>query len=457
MSERSVINTLAGQAAPLLTSDVRDTSSIVQHSLFQPTEWSKATPFVIDELRVPANNPFGFQADINFEYCKTATLLGDLAMELIIPPHQITNTLNPQQPVGDAYFVDHLGYAFIDTFTTNYAQNRVMEHNKYDLYFRYRQRHTRETQEHYNVIVFGDQTTQDRRVLLQQGTPQGQPLIVPIDYSFSFAPNESLPLVSLSQRVRWTLRSEAFSNLVVRPLDGSSTVTALGNWSVNLLLTLYHVCGAESDHFLNMTNDIDGLTYMIHQGQIQKSNLLAFTQSNVTQTIQLNNINRAIKNLKWALLPVHLQDNTGRNDYFMFNPQPPLPLPPGPGVAPGMAPYNPIIQWGLKATSLIIQRTKDNHFDRFYQRRRLFPSPPGESIFEQSYSLYPLALNSSLGFLDYNNLCNPNLEILFGVGGTAIDPDDVTQTQPQRLLLIVWADDYNFWYLNRGNWVRAFN
>lgn len=458
MSERSVINTLAGQAAPLLTADVRYGIVITRHSLFQPVEWTKSTPFIVDEVRVPANNPFQFGGDCNFEYTKSATLLGDVALRIEIPPHTVTNTVNPLNPPGAAYFVDHLGFAFIDKLDLNYAQNRLYEHNKYSLYFRYRQRHTKETTEHYNQIIFGDKTTAERTALLLNGTPQGQPLYVPLDYEFSFAPHESIPLVSLSQRVRWTLRSENFSNLIVRPTDGTANVTfPAGGWRVEMALTVYHVCGAESDHFLKLTDNEYGLCYMIHQDQMQKSNVISFRTDNTTQVIQIANINRAIKNLKWALLPFHLQDNTGRNDYFMFNPQPPLPLPPGPGVAPGMALYNPIISWQMKSQSMIIRRQCDNNYDRFYIRRRLYPSQPGESIFEQSYSMYPLAINTSVGFLDYNNLNNVTLEILFGVGGTGIDPDDVTQTTAQQLLVIIWADDYNFWYLNRGNWTRAFN
>lgn len=455
MSERNVINTLAGQAAPLLCADIRSVAAIETASLFQPTEWAKSTPYVIDEIAVPLCQPFNFGADCTFEYTKSATLLLRADLEITIPPHTVANTVNPANPPGQAYFVDHLGFAFINNLELHFGQNKVYDHGKYDLYFRYREKHLFETRDHINEMIYGDKTTAERTALLLNGTQPGQPLIVPLDYCWTQTPTSSLPLVSLSQRVRWTLRSENLDNLIVHPIDGTTVVTPQGQWQVRLLLKVAHLTGAESNHFLEMTANVRGLTYLIHQSQRQFTTVIATQTSNATVPVQLGNINRAIKILRWALLPLHLMDNTGRNDYFMFNPQPPLPLPPGPGVNPGMTPYNPVVSWRLEATGLLVQRQIDNAYNRYLLRMDAFPSSPGESVFWQSYTMAAIAPNCTMGFIDYNNLPNPTLMINLGVNGTGVDPDN--GLLDQKLVVIVVADDYNFWYLNRGNWSRAFN
>lgn len=454
MSERSVINTLAGQAAPLLCCDVRSKGDIESCSLFYPTNWCKSTPFVIEEFAVPLSNPFGFGADCTFEYTKSATILLRSDLEITIPPHTVTNTLVPANPPGQAYFVDHLGFAFIDRLELHFGQNKIFDHSKYDLYMRYREKYLDETRDHINEMVFGDKTTAQRTNLLLNGTPAGQPLIVPLDYAWAQTPTSGLPLVSLSQRIRWTLRSENLNNLIVHPIDNTAVVTPQGNWQVRLLLKVVHLTGSESQCFLEKTMATSGLTYLIHQSQRQLSDTIS-SGRNAVKSIQLGNINRAVQILRWALLPIHLQDNTGRNDYFMFNPQPPLPLPPGPGVTPGMNPYSPIVSWGLTATGLTVQKDIDNYYNRYLLRFDLFPSAPGESIFFQCYSMGPIAPNCTLGFLDFNNLPNPTLVIQLGQNGTGLDPDN--NLLEQQLLVVIIADDDNFWYLNRGNWSRAFN
>lgn len=456
MPERPALSTLAGQAAPLLFTDVRVALNIMQNSLFAPLEWSKCTPYVKDHIKVSSSVPFNYGADVNFEYVKSASVLLDSALSIQLPTHTITNTLNPLNPPGQAYYVDHLGFSFINRLELQYGQNRVYDHDKYDLYFRYRERNTREIMDLENDCIFGDKTSAERTNLLLNGTPIGQPLIVPLDYCWDGNTNCCLPLICLSQRVRWVLRSEPFSNLLVRPTDGSATVTANGPTQVELLLTVGHVSGAESDHMLRLTNDVSGLTYLIHQAQRQYTEVISSLVSG-ERSILMTNFNRALKIVRFALLPFHLQDNTGRNDYFMFNNNPPLPLPPGPGVNPGMNPYSAIVNWRIEATGLVIQRVIENLYSRAYLRRHCFPSPHGESIFFQAYSHLPLCKNTTDGFMDYNNLPNPTLHITLGQNGTGIDPDDVTGTLPQRLLCIIHADDYNFWYFNRGNWSRAFN
>lgn len=455
MPERNAINTLAGQAAPLLLGDVSTPEGIMTHSLFQPTEWSKATPFVVDCIRIPCNSPFAFEIDVTAELTKCATLLIDASFEVLIPPHVVTNTLNPANPPGAAYFVDYLGYSFFNHISIHFGQNKVFDHNKDDLYFSFAERYTDETRSHILPIIYGDATTADRTTLLLNGTQPGKPMIVPIDYAWSLSPTSALPMVSLSQKIRWTFKAENLQHLIVHPIDGSANVeVAPGRkWDVNLLLQVVHTSGAESDHFLRMVSGVDGLTYLINQAQRNKE-AISTTQQGVV-SVNIKNINRAIKILRFALLPSHLQDNTGRNDYFMFAPQPPLPLPPGPGVNPGMSPYSPIVEWAIKACGLIIQREIGNSYNRYQMRFPMFPSRAGEEIFFQSYSMMPLAPNSTLGFMDYNNLPSCNLEVQLGVGGTGVDPD--SPNSPQRLILILNALDYNFWYFNRGNWTRAFN
>ena len=120
-----------------------------------------------------------------------------------------------------------------------------------------------------------------------------------------------------------------------------------------------------------------------------------------------------------------------------------------------MTPYNPLVNWRIEATGLVIQRQIENLYSRAYLRKNIFPSPHGENIFFQNYAYLPLAKHTTDGFMDYNNLPNPTLHLTFGVGGTGVDPDN--NLIAQRLLVIVHADDYNFWYFNRGNWSRAFN
>lgn len=456
MPERPVISTLAGQASPLLFDDVREKLRVLQVSPFTPLMWDKCTPFVVDHVRVGSNTPFGWGNDVNFEFQRLASVLLDSALEIKLGPTQVTNGLVPANPPGQAYYVDHLGFAFINTLELHFGQNKVFDHDKYDLYFHYRERHAREIVDLYDDCIYGDKTTAERTQLLLNGTPEGKPLIVPLDYIWDGYTKGSLNLLCLAQRMRWVLRSESLSNLVVRPLDGTTNIAQATLPVVTLLLTVGHVSGAENDVMLLSTNsDSAGITQMIHQSQRQYSQVISTVANNAAPYVPINNFGRALKQIRWALLPFHLQDNTGRNDYFMFAPQPPAPIPPGPGVAPGMAPYTPVVNWRIEANALVIQRTIENLYSKAYLRKNIYPSPHGEEIFFQTYSLLPLAKNCAYGMLDYNNLPNPQLIIQLGTGGTGIDPDD--GVSPQRLLVIIHADDYNFWYFNRGNWTRAFN
>lgn len=448
MPERNALATLAGQAAPLLLAEVEDRESIQYNSFFHPREWTKCTPHVCDEVVISPSNPFAFGIDCNFQYCKSAALIKDASLRIVAAPNTVTSSdINPP---GPAYYVDWLGYAFIKKMVMSYGSNTLYDLDKYDLYFRSRWRHTRETIDAIADCVLGDATTAERTQALVNGTT----LEVPLDLPFSRSTYKRLPVVSLSQKLQFTLTSEEFSNLIVRGVGSNAVVTPNTNWQVFLVLQVVHLSGAEVDHFLQMTNHMKGLTYMIAQSQRQRSTTFANSQNNVSLQTQITGVNRAIKLITFALLPSHLQDNTGRNDYFMFNPQPPLPLPPGPPTA-GMTPYNPILSWSLEATGLIIQRIILEKYNRVYQRMQKFPSPHGEFIYHQSYAMYPLAEDSSSGFQDYNNLPTPTLILNFGVGGTGVDSDN--PANPQTLVLILQAEDINFWYVNRGNFSRSFN
>lgn len=438
MPEKSVITSLVGVAAPLLTCDTSQPDYIVQDSPWVPRDWYKSTPFVRDELILQPTNSSKLGVELQFELPKLASVVSNICLRTVVPAHTVV-------PAAPAYFTDAPGFAIIEYFHTNFGSNQVYTTQDIDLYIRFSKFQEYEDQLAISATTFADTTTAQRSALLLNGDADGlyTPLWQPLDMDTSTA----LPLVVLSQKTRFLLKTRPLANIVYNP--SASVITPAQDYDFTLLLEVIHTTGDESNFLLMMSQQSNGIAYMIHQHVRQDSGQYANTQNGFQIIDKMSGITKPIMVIYWALIPSRLRNNTGFNDFYMFAPQP-VPLP------PGMNTYNPVQSWSIEANGQIVQRTINRKYNIFYQHYRKHKSLAGEDIFFQDYtSAGPTLCNAATGYLDYTNLNNATLRVTLGTGGTGLDPINVGQ--PQQLTVIYNALDYNFHYFHSGNWTRAFN
>lgn len=438
MPERQAISALVGVVSPLLTINSQDEAQLDLYSPFQPRDWQKAPAFVLEEFEAGPNNPPGLNQEIIWELGKVATGYYDCVLRIIVPPVTIP------QGVTAAY-VDFLGFAWIEEFLLLYGQNQNYRTRDLDLYLKYLYFLTDEKRYCIDRAVMGNQSFAERSANLANGYT----LYIPLYLPFSLDTTDTTPIVSLSQKVRHNLRLKPLVQVIQQsPANTITSFNANTNIQVDLICTMVHTTGDESDLFLKKALRDQGMSYMIHQPIIQASDQIATLQTGSQQRIKMSNITRAISWLTWQTIPVALTNNQGQNDIFMFNPNP-VPVP------PGMNAYQPFTRWEITANGLIIKRIGDTEYNRLYVKQGLFPSQCGAYSYVQAYSLVPTAPNAALGFMDYQNLNNATLSIITGNGGTG--PSVADPQQPQSLLVILVAWDYNFWMFQGGDWSRTFN
>lgn len=438
MPEKSVITSLVGVAAPLLTCDTSDYENLVRDSPWVPRDWYKTTPFVRDELTLQPCHNSTIGVELQFELPKLASVVSNIALRTVVPASTVV-------PAAPAYYIDFPGFAIIEYFTTHFGSNQVYTTHDRDLYVRYSKFLEFEDQNAVGKCVYGDTTIAERSALLLNGDADGMytPLWQPLDMCTSNA----LPLVCLSQKTRFLLKTRPFANIVFNP--NAATITPQQNFDFTLVLEVIHTTGDESNFLLQMSQQDDGIAYLIHQHVRQDSGQYANQQNGFEIIEKMSGITKPIMVLYWALAPTRLVNNTGFNDYYIWNPDP-VPVP------AGMNPYSPIVSWSIEANGQIVQRTIRNKQNRLYAHYRKHKSLGGESIFFQDYtSDGPTLCNQATGYLDYSNLNNPTLRVIMGTGGTGADPINVGQAQ--SLTVIFNALDYNFHYFHSGNWTRAFN
>lgn len=443
MPERQVITSLTGTASPLLTVDTANRAALDYSSFWLPREWKKSTPFVVDEIEIPANGQTGLGIDMQFEMPKFGHLVFDLCYRWVAPPRAVSVGSN-------AFYDDFLGYAALDYFRVLFSSNMLFDRQSQDLYFKFRQTYTQEKAAAIDFLVRGDQTIAQRTADFLNGVELWVDMMLPFSTHFNMA----LPIVVLSQKTRFQMRMHPLNNIVnIQPFGGGGTVSTPNNGQdlFQLWVKVVHVTGNESDMLIAMSRSDSGIAYMIHQPVRQAVDDFASTQNGFVIYEKLSGITKPIRYLEWALVPTKLINQSGRQDQFFFAPQPVIgPFP------PGATPYSPIVGWRITANGQIVQRFVHRNYNRVYDHVKWNESPFGDEIFRQFYSMYPHSVNSACGYLDYTTLNNPVLEIITGTGGTGTDPD-LGPPAAQSLRVVVNCEDYNFWFLKSGNWSRTFN
>lgn len=443
MAEKSLLTSLIGPSAPLLSQNASDMEQLDDGSMFLPRRWHKSTSFLIDDQVLGPLNPSAYGVDVNWELGKQGTFLGQMYLRSTYPPATI---VGPGQPA----YVDWLGYAQIEHFQTNFGTNKLYDVIDYDLYFRMRTTKCLEELDSEQRTNLGDSTTAQRNTALVNGVELITDLMQPFTCTdHSKMMDKAYPLLALAQKTRFTLRLQNIANLLQVPAGTTATV---GAPTLELLLSLVNTTADEGSALVALSQQTDGVTYMIHQRIRQQSDIIQIASvTGGTANINLTALTKPLKVLYWALVPSHLRDNTNRQDKFFFSPQPTLPIP------AGMTPYKPVSSWAIESGGQIVQRSITNQYDKITKFGYHHPSPVGDEIFHESFSLNPVCLNEAHGFLDWTNLNNPRLSIVFP-STTGVDTDSLTvPPAAQTLNLIVNALDYNWWYVKAGSITRAFN
>jgi hypothetical protein len=442
MPERQVITALTGTAAPLLTVNAANPRELDYGSFWLPREWKKCCPFVCDFQRLDANGQSSLDVEMNFELPKICNCVNDLIIEANFPSNTVT-------PLGATIsYSDWTGFALMDYFSIHFGANQVYFRRPLDLYLRVRKQLGIERLESIRQQVYGDRTTAQRTALFQNGTGHS-PLLIPVYLPFSDDPMMSLPILCLSQKTRFVFRTKPLVNFIQNIVPGGATFVTNGMYDFHLLCNVIHTTGSEGEHLLNLSRQASGIAYMIHQNARQEDSDYASEVTNFEIKQQLSGITKPLVSLSWMLIPTRLVNNSGFNNYFFFNPAPPLPIP------FGMNPYSPILTWEIIANGLVIQRRIRRTYTTYHIYDMYDKGFAGEDIYTQNYSQWPHSVNTAMGYLDYTNLNNATLNITLGVGGTGVDP--IVPTMAQQLRLIINALDYNFWFFKGGNWTRTFN
>lgn len=445
MPEKQVITALTGTAAPLLTVDVSITEELDFSSIFLPRSWKKCVPYVTDVHVLDPHTNTQLQTlsgtGLTFELAKVAALVDDVFLEVELPPHQIT-------PAGaPVSYVDWLGLSFWRECKMDYNGNTVYNLHPMDEYLRIRKTLGVERLDSMERRCYGDRTTAQLQTLFQNGTGTTR-LTVPLYFPFGDDPMQAIPIVDLSQRLRWHFEMRMLKDLIHNTQN--ATVTPLGTYNFKMVFNLVQVTGDETKFFIGLSEEATGITYMVHGYQNDRRDGYAVAAgSNQKIYHHLPSMSRPLVYLNWCLIPTNLINDSGTNDLFFFNPNPPNPVP------AGMNAYLPIEHWGIESNGQIIQRKVTRDYTTFYNYDRYNKGFSGEDQFDQFYAYYPHAVNAATGYLDYANLSNPKLEIHLGALGTGVDPNN--NALPQKLTLIVTGKDYNFWFIKGGNITRCFN
>jgi len=445
MPERQLITALTGTSAPLLVVDVSIAEELDFSSIFLPRPWKKTAPYVTDVFYLDPNGQHPLTAligqEINFELPKSATAVDDVFLRVQLPGHSIA-------PIGATVrYTDWLGLSLWRRFEMKYGANTSFVIEPIDEYLRIRKTLGVERLDSMRQRCYGDQTNAQLATLLQNGTginPMCIPLYLPFGDDFC----QCLPIVDLSQKTRYTLHLRSLKDMLYNPTN--AVITPLGPYEFHLVFNLIHTTGEETAMFIALAEEPTGISYMIHQFQRQHSEHAVLPGAGQLHIhTQLNNISRALMYINWAMIPTALINDSGFNNFFMFNPNPPLPIP------PGMNPYTEIVRWRIESSGQIVQRTVGRNYTTLYNYDRYNKGFSGEDQFDQDYAQYPHADNAASGFLDYANLTNARLEIELGAGGTGISPSNPQMAQ--RVTVVVTAKDYNFWFIKGGNLTRCFN
>lgn len=442
--EQSTLPTLNGLVAPLLFCDTTDAGKIDYCSMWIPRMWKKCTPFVFDQQYIAPSNVGNLNTEMTFEIPKLAHGIMRMDLRVTTPPYTIL-------PLGaTAYFQDWLGYAMLDYLRINYGSNRVYTREKYDLYVKTRQCLDFEQYLSKRILIQGDLTQAQRQANLVGGCEVYTNFMLP----FEMMDSAMLPLITLSNKMRVNVKTEPAQNFITTPNSGAggaapTTFTTVSAYTFEMILEVIRVTGDESGFVLALSQEEDGIAYMIHQSVRQQFDQVSSLSNGYIASIKLTAITKPIAILSWFLVPYNLINHTGTDDIFMFAPQPtPVPI--------GMNPYTPIFGWGIESAGLIIQRKPFyQNYDRILQFSMFLPGLPGDYIYFQPYTRYPCSANVSAGYADYTVFTIPNLSINFQLGGTGLD--FYVNANPQILNFIIIADDYNFWFFKLGNWTLSFN
>jgi hypothetical protein len=442
--EQSTLPTLNGLVAPLLFCDTTDAGKIDYCSMWIPRMWKKCTPFVFDQQYIPPCNMGNINIEMTFEVPKLAHGIMRADLRIVSPPYTIA-------PAGaTAYFQDWLGYALIDYLQIIYGSNRVYTREKYDLMIKTRQALDFEQYLAKRLVINGDLTQAQRQANLVNGTEVFLNFMLP----FEMMDSAMLPLITLSNKMRVNFKTEPLQNFITTPNSGAggaapTTYSTTGAWNFELILEVIRVTGDESGFMLALSQEEDGIAYMVHQSVRQMFDQVSSVSNGYKPSLKLTAMTKPLQCLSWVLIPYNLTNHTGTDDLFMFAPQPtPVPI--------GMNPYTPLLGWGIQSAGLIIQRTPFyNNYDRIVQYSMFMPGLVGDYIYFQAYTRYPCSANVSSGYADYTVFTIPNLEITFQTGGTGVD--FYNNANPQVLNFYVIADDYNFWFFKLGNWTLSFN
>lgn len=444
MPQKEALTNLTGVVSPLLLSDVKNPQELCYTSPFLPRYWTKTVPFAIDHVRITPCNNAKLNAENIFEIAKLGHGISDFIIRTTFPPGTVTGGVAGTQ----ANYTDHLGYDFWEQMKLNFLSNDVYDVKPYDCYFEYRRNFEVEKRDAINDEIQGDKSTAIRTANFANGVTVMTDFFLP----FVKASKKMLPLCTLSQKVRATLITRPLNEFTrIQVPTVSNEVATFNNVdiSMELILEIVHLSVNESSYFLAMSQEQSGIGYMIHKHINQLTERIATLTPNARVGVSLCGISKPIRILSFALLPEAMSNNTNRNDRFFFNPNPPPPIP------AGLSPYAPITQWEIEANGHIIVRALYEDQSRIHLHRRYCISPHGDYFYDFYFGLEVDAVDKSTGFMDFSNLPNAKLYITTGADGTGRDL--ANPQNPQVLNVIVNAEDYNYWYMKKGNWSKSFH
>jgi hypothetical protein len=233
--------------------------------------WKKCTPFVFDQQYIPPCNMGNINIEMTFEVPKLAHGIMRADLRIVSPPYTIA-------PAGaTAYYQDWLGYALIDYLQIIYGSNRVYTREKYDLMIKTRQALDFEQYLAKRLVINGDLTQAQRQANLVNGTEVFLNFMLP----FEMMDSAMLPLITLSNKMRVNFKTEPLQNFITTPNSGAggappTTYTTTGAWNFELILEVIRVTGDESGFMLALSQEEDGIAYMVTFALLSPSTFFFF-------------------------------------------------------------------------------------------------------------------------------------------------------------------------------------
>lgn len=361
-------------------------------------------------------------------------------------------------PAGATFvrWCDWVGIAEIKEVRLSYYGQNIFKFDRDYLMDRIRATSDQTKLDAYRACIAGDLTSAQRSQLTQNGFTTWTPLMFP----FSFDTTQSLPVVTLAQKVIIEVDVEPLNMVLQTDLSTSTAITSATVF--DLYADYYQLTEPETAFLTDKSKTSDGIAYLNSNKVRKQVATFSIAPSSTVQSQEVRLFNQGtVKELKFFFIPQQLRTTVYGNDFFVTSNNPsPLPAPNG---VVSMGAYTEILNFYMQAGGVDAIRQqiisnglgwlKNLYFKQYHS------GFPGENRYAWSWSMSPETENAALGNLAFANLDTPTLTINFNAtqgalqGGTGVNP---VTAGTQTLVCYIMYYVYTYIQCQAGEIIEAF-